>query len=136
MKRTVLTKIVGWLFGVTGAIVAGVIVFWITSSNPSSPSPDPPPGDPCQPLPRYLSELSIVPPSFPGATVPITIEFAASGPDPHGKIREYEWSYEGRSKRGKRVQFTLENRGANIVSLRATDVDGCTVHRERRILAR
>lgn len=132
-------KILSWIFGVAGAVVAGLIVFWLTQSAPTQhrpPEPTVEEQDPCDPLPEYLSELKIMPPSFPGATVPIRIEFEAMGPDPAGRIREYQWSYDGETKLGKRVEFVLTRRGANIVNLSVTDSSGCTVHRERRIVAR
>lgn len=122
-----------WLAGIVSAVLAGLIVYWLTMPQDAG-HVDPPPQDPCEPLPAYLSELKLLPPSWPRSQAPLILEFEASGPDPQGRIKEYRWEYNGEVKTGPRVKFTLRNRGANIVSLRVTDVEGCTVHRQRRIL--
>lgn len=132
MKRAI-----GWIAVISAVVLLGFFLLRNGDTPPSRVQPSEPPEteDPCQPLPAYLAELEIMPSSFPGAKVPIIIEFQASGPDPGGRIREYEWSYAGESRKGERVQFTLEKRGTNIINLRATDLSGCTVHRRVRIPA-
>jgi len=126
-----------WLASIVGAVVAGLIVYALTTNdNPvQRPHVDTPPADPCDPLPGYLSDLSILPPSWPMANAPLILEFAVRGPDAAGRIREYQWNFDGEAKSGPRVKFTLQ-RGTNIVSLRVTDINNCTVHRERRIVLR
>jgi hypothetical protein len=132
--KTVMT----WVTGVSATVVAGLILFHLTGGRPDAPSPPPEVTvqPQCEPLPPHLSELKCMPDGFPGAVVPLHLEFAAVGPDPDGRIREYRWDYNGQTKTGRRVEYTLVNRGANIVSLSVTDLSGCTVHRQCRILAK
>ena len=116
-------------------IVAGAAVWKITGALQAESPRDLPKRlvDPCQPLPEYLSKLKILPPSLPPVDAPIIIEFAASGSEPKGKIAEYLWRYEGQSRRGKRVRFTLKKRGTAMINLQAKDISGCTQLLVRRV---
>lgn len=85
-------KLIKWVSGVVGAVLAGLIVFYLTVDHPDplNPPDNSEVRDPCEPLPAYLSELRCMPDGFPGARVPLLLEFEAVGPDPRGKIREYQ----------------------------------------------
>lgn len=117
-----------WLFSFISAIAAGLAVYWITI-NP----PPPPPINPCSTMPEYLAKLECLPPSFPGATKNIIIEFKARGPNDNGAIRSYYWTYKDQSGQGRSATFMLTDRGKNKVSVTATDVNGCTVTRHCEI---
>ena len=116
------TVFVKWLFSFMGAIAAGLAVYWITL-----PAQEPPPDNPCIPLPGYLEKLRCMPPSFPGATKNIKITFEARGPDDKGAITSYFWTYNDRSAQGRNATFRLTERGDNKVSVKATDINQCTV---------